>query len=90
MRKGGPGRTSYRRAALLVPRRDGKPLKVDSFRMRFWNLRTKLFGKGFNKTFHDFRGTTSTELSDAGCTENEIASIVGWVIGGECRCVRIT
>jgi integrase len=70
-------------SGLLVPRRDGKPLKVDSFRIRFWNLRTKLFGKGFNKTFHDFRETTSTKLSDAGCTENEIASIMGWLIGGE-------
>jgi hypothetical protein len=75
--QGWAGTNKLPASGLLVPRRDCKPLKVDSFRMRCWNLRSKLFGKGFNKTFHDFRETTSTELSDAGCTENEIACGLG-------------
>jgi integrase len=68
---------------LLLPSQRGTPWLADSLRTGFWYLRTKVFGKGFAKTFHDFRGTTATELSDAGCTENEIAAIMGWVIGGE-------
>lgn len=67
---------------LLVNSR-GTPWQADSLRSRFWKLRTEVFGMGFGKSFHDFRGTTATELSDAGCTENEIAAILGWAIGGD-------
>jgi hypothetical protein len=83
VRRGGPGRTSCRRAGFSFRAATASRSKSTASGCVFWNLRTKLFGKGFNKTFHDFRETTSTELSDAGCAENEIASIMGWVIGGE-------
>lgn len=71
------------KTGVLLPSSLGRPWLPDSLRARFWYLRTEVFGKGFEKTFHDFRGTTATELSDAGCTENEIAAIMGWAIGGE-------
>lgn len=70
-------------SGVLLPSARGTPWQAHSLRARFWYLRTKVFGKGFEKTFHDFRGTTATDLSDAGCTENEIAAILGWVIGGD-------
>src|SRR6266851_881623 len=71
------------KVGMLLPSQRGTPWLAESLRSRFWSLRTAVFGKSFGKTFHDFRGTTATELSDAGCTENEIAAIMGWVIGGE-------
>lgn len=66
---------------LLPPQRRGDQWDENSMRTRFWWLRTKVFGKGYGKTFNDIRGTTSTDLSDAGCTDNEIASVTGWAIG---------
>lgn len=66
---------------LLPAQRRGGQWDEQSLRTRFWWLRTKVFGKGYGKTFNDIRGTTSTDLSDAGCTDNEIASVTGWVIG---------
>src|ERR1700730_718058 len=81
--QGGPGRTNCRRSGFSFRAATASRSKSTASGCVFWNLWTKLFGKGFNKTFHDFRETTSTELSDAGRTENEIAPIMGWVIGGE-------
>ncbi len=74
---------SLPKSGLLLPTSRGGAWSADSLRSRFWKLRTEVFGRGFGKTFHDFRGTTATELSDAGCSENEIAAIMGWAIGGE-------
>jgi integrase len=71
------------REGLLLPSQRGEPWDANSLRTRFWYVRTKVFGKGFGKTFHDLRGTTATDLQDAGCTEPEIASILGWAVGGE-------
>lgn len=68
---------------VLLPNTHGRPWQQESLRSRFWKLRTKVFGAGYGKTFHDFRGTTATELSDAGCTENEIAAVMGWAIGDD-------
>jgi integrase len=67
----------------LLPNTHGRPWQQESLRSRFWKLRTKVFGVGYGKTFHDFRGTTATELSYAGCTENEIAAVMGWAIGDD-------
>lgn len=74
---------SLPKSGLLLPTSRGHAWSADSLRSLFYKLRTEVFGKGYGKSFHDFRGTTSTELSDAGCTENEIAAIMGWAIGGE-------
>jgi integrase len=37
---------------------------------------------GVDLTFHDIRGTTTTDLLEAGCTEAEVAAVTGWAIGG--------
>jgi hypothetical protein len=71
------------KSGVLLPSERGTPWQSESLRARFWYLRTNVFGKGFDKTFNDLRGTAATDLSDAGCTENEIAAIMGWAIGGE-------
>jgi hypothetical protein len=74
---------SLPKSGLLLPTSRGTPWSADSLRSLFYKLRTEVFGQGFGKSFHDFRGGTATELSDAGCSENEIAAIMGWAIGGE-------
>ena len=82
MRTVGPDeRAAGERASRSAPRRHAAQSR--QLPDAFLEPADQLFGKGFNTTFHDFRETTSTELSDAGCTENEIASLMDWVIGAE-------
>jgi len=58
---------------LTSPR--GKPWDAGNFRRRFERYQALA---GVNDvTFHDIRGTTVTLLSDAGCSEAEIAAITG-------------
>jgi integrase len=58
---------------LTSPR--GRPWDAGNFRRRFEHYQALA---GVNDvTFHDIRGTTVTLLSDAGCSEAEIAAITG-------------
>jgi integrase len=57
---------------------DGKtPWCPSNVRQRFRKALRTAFPKGLDRRFHDIRGTTSTRLAEASCTDVEIASITG-------------
>ncbi|MEE9588676.1 MAG: tyrosine-type recombinase/integrase [Hyphomicrobiaceae bacterium] len=63
------------RATTILTNSRGVPWKSTTFKSA-WNRASKAAGiKGL--TFHDLRGTAITRLSEAGCTNIEIAAITG-------------
>jgi integrase len=57
----------------------GRPWKRTYLSERFIAERKRIFGDDFDRHAHDLRGTVSTKLIDAGCTDREVASITGHV-----------
>ncbi len=66
---------------LVIAERTGEPYKVDYFRKRFAEVRTKAATGDFislaGKQFLDLRDTAVTRLALAGCTVAEIRAITG-------------
>lgn len=57
----------------------GRPWKRIYLSERFISERQRIFGDDFDRHAHDLRGTVSTKLVDAGCTDREVAAIAGHV-----------
>jgi hypothetical protein len=55
----------------------GRPWVRTYLSERFIAERDRIFGPGFDRHAHDLRGTGSTRLIDAGCTDREVAAITG-------------
>lgn len=57
----------------------GLPWKRTYLTERFIAERERVFGADFDRHAHDLRGTVSTKLIDAGCTDREVSAITGHV-----------
>jgi integrase len=57
----------------------GRPWVRTYLTERFIDERKRVFGANFDRHLHDLRGTTSTKLIDAGCTDREVSAITGHV-----------
>ena len=71
--------SSPHRSPVILLTSDGTPWTPDGFRASFAKARAKAGITGV--TFNDLRGTAVTRLVIAGCTEAEIATITGHVMG---------
>lgn len=63
----------------LLTTETGRPWKRTYLSERFIDERHRIFGPEFDKRAHDLRGTVSTKLVDAGCTDREVTAITGHV-----------
>ncbi len=61
----------------LLTTQTGRPWKRTY--LRFIDERHSICGMDFDKHAHDLRGTVSTKLVDAGCTDREVAAVTGHV-----------
>ena len=68
------------RSATTILARNGKPWGMVNFDHKW---RDTFLAAGLRDTglhFHDIRGTTCTELGEAGATPSEIAAMLGWTV----------
>lgn len=68
------------RTAATILARNGKPWGMVNFDHKW---RAAFLDAGLKETglhFHDVRGTTCTELAEAGATPSEIAAMLGWTV----------
>jgi integrase len=68
-----------RRGDFILTTETGKPWAGTYLSHRLMDERTRIFGPGFDRHAHDLRGTLTTKLIDAGCTDREVAAITGHV-----------
>lgn len=60
----------------------GQPWTTSNIKLRMRALKARAFPAGDpDRTFHDIRGTLASAFMEAGCTDAETASIMGWVMG---------
>ena len=71
-----------RASEFLLCTSQGHPWTVSNIKLRMRELKRRAFPKlDPDRTFHDIRGTVASRLMDAGCTDAEAASVMGWAIG---------
>lgn len=68
---------------MLTSETNGVPLSAVNLRTRWRIAFAKSDLKGEDLHWHDIRGTAVTQMFNAGCTEAEVASITGHVLGGD-------
>jgi len=63
----------------ILTNETGKPWRHDYLGAAIRKEAKRIFGEDFDRHVHDLRGTGSTKLIDAGCTDREVGAITGHV-----------
>lgn len=71
-----------RQSEFMLLTETGKPLIAANLAVRWRFLMAKTDLKGEDLHWHDLRGTATTRLLEAGCSDAEVAAITGHSIGG--------
>lgn len=71
-----------RRSDHMLTSETGKPWIAGNLAVRYRAVKARTDLKNEDLHWHDLRGTTTTRLLEAGCTDAEVAAITGHSIGG--------